>query len=90
MKTLYLETFVHRLRHRPANDDYQHLKCLKDELWLRRLEYVKKNKTVDWNRDQLMKVLASLKNNKSRDPPHGLVNELFKPENIGQDLLDHL
>ena len=36
-----------------------------------------------------MMVLKSLKNNKSRDP-HGMVNELFKPGVIGQDLFKSL
>ena len=36
-----------------------------------------------------MKILSSLKNNKSRDP-HGLVNELFKPGVGGVDLVDSM
>ena len=38
-----------------------------------------------WNLDNLRSVLRSLKKNKSMDP-HGLINELFRPENIGHDL----
>ena len=55
----------------------------------RRLEYVRKIKTEPWTESQLNKVLASLKNDKSRDP-HGLVNELFKPGVIGKDLLQSI
>ena len=44
-----------------------------------------KNKSKPWNEKQLIKVLKSLKNNKSIDP-HGMVNELFKPGVIGKDL----
>ena len=33
----------------------------------------------------ILSVLKKLKNNKSRDP-HGLINEIFKPQNIGNDL----
>ena len=89
IKTLYLETFIHRLRHRPANDKYKYLKCLKEQLWQKRLKYSEQNKSAEWSETQLLKTLASLKNNKSRDP-HGLVNELFKPDVIGQDLLQSL
>ena len=86
MKSLYLDTFLHRLRHRPMNKDYIKLKNLKELLFKRRLEYAMKKKSKPWNMNQLIKVLKSLKNNKSRDP-HGMVNELFKPGVIGDDLL---
>jgi hypothetical protein len=36
-----------------------------------------------------MKILSSLKNDKARDP-NGLMNELFKPGVIGQDLFNLL
>ena len=89
IKLLYLDTFVHRLHHRPIRDDFSYLKSLKEELFTRRLEYVQKKKTEPWTPSQLEKTLSSLKNNKSRDP-HGLVNELFKPGVIGQDLSNSL
>ena len=89
MKSLYLDTFLHRLRHRPINKEYCQLKCLKEELFRKRMEYSMKIKSEPWNESQLKKVLTSLKNNKSRDP-HGMVNELFKPGVIGQDLFGSL
>jgi hypothetical protein len=41
LKKLYLETFVHRLRHRPVRMDYQVLKSLKEELCFKRIEFSK-------------------------------------------------
>ena len=37
MKDLYLETFVHRLRHRPIKSDFEELKKLKETLFELRL-----------------------------------------------------
>ena len=89
LKKLYLETFVHRLRHRPISTDYQALKCLKEELCFKRIEYSTHQRSKPWTLSQLKKTLAKLKDNKSRDP-HGLLNELFKPGVIGRDLENSL
>ena len=89
LKDLYLDTFIHRLRHRPIKEDFSYLKYLKEELCSRRLEYTKKIKTRDWTMEDLDKVLKSLKPNKSRYP-HGFVNEIFKPGIIGFDLKSSL
>ena len=70
-------------------ENFEDLQILKEELCRRRLEYAKKQKTDPWTPEQLMKILSTLKNDKSRDP-HGLVNELFKPNVIGQDLFKSL
>ena len=51
----------------------------------RRLEQSKKNKTPDWDMDDITLALKSLKNNKSPDA-FGYINELFKPGVIGSDL----
>ena len=85
LKELYAKTFKHRLRHRPINDDLKNLEALKEELCSRRLELAKMTKSKEWDLKLLNKVLANLKNNKSRDP-HGLINELFKPGVCGKDL----
>ena len=42
-------------------------------------------KTKLWSIEELDRVLKSLKNNKTRDP-QGLVNEIFKPGIIGEDV----
>ena len=48
-----------------------------------------KIKSPDWTLEDLMKVLKSLKNNKSGDH-FGMVYEIFKPGVIGKDLLHSL
>ena len=50
-----------------------------------RFEYLKENKSEIWSIKHLRSTLKSLKSNKTRDPS-GLINELFKPPVIGQDL----
>ena len=47
------------------------------------------NKSPQWTKSQLLKVLLSLKNKQSRDP-HGIVNELFKPGVAGDKLISSL
>ena len=89
IKKLYLDTFIHRLRHRPIKPDFSYLRRLKEELCRRRLIYVEKKKTQPWSSEDLLKTLKTLKSNKSRDPL-GLVNELFQPKVIGQDVFNSL
>ena len=85
LKTLYLETYKHRLRHRPIIEDLKEIKCLKENLFDLRLELAKQNKSKPWDMKKLDKTLLSLKTKKARDP-HGLVNDLFKPGVIGLNL----
>ena len=85
LKQLYLDIYKHRLQHRPIRADLAELKGLKESLFKLRIKLAKLSKSEPWSENQLDKVLASLKNNKSRDP-HGLINELFKPGVIGNDL----
>ena len=61
IKSLYLDTFVHRLRHRPINKEYCKLKLLKEELFKRRMAFCENNKSKKWDINQLLKVLHSLK-----------------------------
>ena len=56
---------------------------------MKRLKFSAMNKSEEWTETQFMKILQELKKNKCRDP-HGLVNEIFKPKNIGQDLFNSL
>ena len=65
LKDLYLDTFVHRLRHRPIRQDFEHLKKLKETLFHLRLKLVKLRKSKPWNLADLDKVLKSLKKNKA-------------------------
>ena len=89
LKNLYLSTYKHRLRHRPIKPGFQQLKLLKEELCSKRLQLVKLKPHEPWTNKELVKVLQSLKNNKSRDP-HSLINEIFKPGVIGSDLQQSL
>ena len=86
LKQLYLSTFSQRLRSRPMRDDYKSLKELKENLCNERLVLARMIKSPLWSHGNLVKVLKSLKTNKSRDP-HGFINGLFKPGVIGNDLL---
>ena len=85
LKELYLQTFIHRLRNRPIKKGFEGVIELKEELFDIRLEIAKLKKTAPWKMEELENVLKHLKNDKSRDPD-GLINELFKPEVIGEDL----
>ena len=49
------------------------------------MQLLKMQQFKPWKLKDLRFVLRSLKKNKSRDP-HGLINELFRPENIGSDM----
>ena len=57
---------------------------MKEELCAKRMKLASLNKSEPWNKDNLMKVLSSLKAGKARDP-HGTLNELFKPGVAGTD-----
>ena len=85
LKLLYLETYKHRLRHRPIHQDLKEIKILKETLFYLRLQVAKETSSKPWSMKHLEKVLSSLKTTKARDPK-GLVNDLFKPGVIGQNL----
>ena len=68
LKNLYLSTYKHRLRHRPIKPEFEQLKLWKEELCSLRLELVKLKPNEPWTNQDLVKVLQSLKMNKSRDP----------------------
>ena len=85
LKQLYINTYIHRLRQRPIRPGYQELEVFKNELFNKRMQLLKMQQFKPWKLKDLRFVLRSLKKNKSRDP-HGLINELFRPENIGSDM----
>ena len=85
MKELYLETFKHRLRHRPAQPGYESFLDLQEELFQLRLELAKLKKTKPWTMTDLDDALKQLKSGKCRDP-EGLIRDIFKEEVIGDDL----
>ena len=59
---------------------------MKEQLCQKRIELTKHIRTIPWTYQEFEKVLKSLKNGKCRDPK-GLINELFKPDVAGEDLL---
>ena len=89
VKKLTLDHIKHRLRHRPIKPTLVELGELQDELFKIRLARSKLQKSKPWTKKQLMKILRSLKTNKSKDP-HGLVNQLFKENVAGSDMIDSL
>ena len=65
--------------------ELQDLYFLKSELWELRLDELKATQSKLWTIADMDKVLKKLKSNKTRDP-HGLINDIFKPGIIGEDL----
>ena len=68
---------------------YAKMYTRKMELFQLRLRVCKNMKSKSWTKLDLLKVLSSLKKNKSAHS-HGLIYELFRPENMGSDLLESL
>ena len=89
LKTLYKNTYIDRLSHCDILPEYETIFVLKNYLFDLRMKVSGKVKSPDWTINQLVKVLKSLKNNKSADH-FGMVYELFKPGLIGKDLLQSL
>ena len=89
IKNLYLETFQHRLRERPIKAENSDLFELQQKLVKKRLLITAHNKTPPWSENDVISALKSLKNGKCRDPL-GLINEIFKPEVAGKDLISSL
>ena len=69
--------------------DLEKMHVLKMELFILRLEVTTKVKSDNWVEADLIKVIKSLKKNKSSDS-QGLIYELFRPEIIGCDLFTSL
>ena len=89
LKSLYVNTYKHRLRHRDMKPSFYYLRELKDFLFEERFKLSKLRKTPSWTEEDLWKVQKSLKLRKSADPV-GLINELFKPGVAGCDLIKSL
>ena len=85
LRALYLETYQQRLRKRKINTNFEDLMIMKNELWKYRLAYLKGKVTNPWTLASLEKAHKSLKNNQARDPM-GLINELFKPGMLGDQM----
>ena len=85
LQELYVRVYKDRLRHRTIRPEYNMLKENKEYLFNLRLKVSKMQKTSDWTKSDLHKVMKNLKVNKAADPM-GLVSELFKPGVAGKDL----
>ena len=89
LKQLYVDTYKNRLRHRVIRPGYEQLETSRSFLFNLRLSLSKTRKSKPWTQSQLITVLKSLKTGKSCDAL-GYSNELFKPQVIGNDLLESL
>ena len=58
---------------------------MKEKIFEEKLKICQNNITPPWTMENLENVLAALKNKKSHDQ-FGFSNEIFKLENIGNDL----
>ena len=85
LKKLYLETFVWRLRQRPAHPNMVEIHNAKEKMFKTVMKLCEMTPSKPWNMVNLEKVLKSLKKDKCRDP-HGLVNELFFTNIAGAQL----
>jgi hypothetical protein len=86
VKNLYLETYEKRLENRKIKPGLETLQEVKEELFELRKDEVKTKLKTPRTMELLMKVLKSLKKGKARDLLN-LVNEIFRPEVAGSDLL---
>ena len=82
LKILHMQEYKDRLRHRRMGDEYINIMVMKESLWNRRLQRLKRIKSSPWTMKELDRALMSLKNNQSRDPL-GMISELFKPKVVG-------
>ena len=85
IEALTMEVFRKRLSSHKVKKNLKVHHLQREELFEQRFNEAQQNKTPPWTIEELTIVLKQLKNIKSRDPM-GLTNELFKPENAGDDL----
>ena len=85
LKELYKNTYRKRMEHREMKSELIKMYELKMNLFELRFKVSQERKCGDWSPNNLLKVLKSLKKKKSADS-EGLIYELFRPENIGEDL----
>lgn len=86
LKKLYLDKYENRLENRKIKPGLEGLQEAKEELFELRKNEVREKLREPWTMEQLLKVLRGLKKGKARDPLN-LVNEIFRPEVAGSDML---
>ena len=85
LEQLSMDMYTERLRSHKINENLKMHQVQRENLWQKRFEEAQRNVTPNCTMQDLEVVLKQLKNKKSRDPL-GMANELFKPENAGEDL----
>ena len=85
LEELTLKTYIDRLKALEIREDLKVHKMQREQLCKERLKKAQEVKTPSWTMSELNTVLKQLKSKKSRDPL-GFANELFKPQNAGEDL----
>ena len=73
----------------PPRVGYEKLHVLKHYLFELRMNIDKSTPSEDWSQGHLEKVCRALKNSKAPDN-EGLIYELFKPKNCGNDFISSL
>ena len=81
--------YKQRLRTRPIRPDLKSMGIRKNRIFQLKMKLAQRRNSPDWTMSDLNKVLSKLKNNKSRDF-QGYINEIFKPNVIGEDLKQSL
>jgi hypothetical protein len=89
LKELYVETYKERLSHRDVHPGYEVMSDIKMYLFRLRYEVTRRIKSPDWTKEEMLKVLKSLKSDKSTDH-FGLIYEIFKPDVINDDMFNSL
>ena len=77
LKKVYKDTFINRLRVRPARESVRETLEIQEKLLEKRLIITSEEETEPWTENDVKTVLKSLKTGKSLDPL-GLTNEVFK------------
>ena len=88
-KKVTIEHFKHRMRKRQYIKNVVEVANLNEELFKERLKSSKENVSPPFNKEELDKVLKSLKTGKCKDP-NNYIFELFKDGVIGDDLRESL
>ena len=89
IKELMAKEYGERLRDRLMRPDLKSFIVRKQEIFEMKMERAGRKESPDWSMEELDKVLAKIKNNKSRDF-EGYINEIFKTPVVGSDLKNSL
>ena len=76
LKSLYLKTYIDRMRERPIKDEYKDIKELKEELFEIRLHISKCNESEPWTMEELVTCLNELKGGRPEIPMRGMFENI--------------